>query len=73
MPLNGRSANGLGWIVSLLIHGLTLGAAIVLAADFSLIPKPRPFQWNVSLVAAPPPTSVISDDPSISHTSPVSS
>jgi periplasmic protein TonB len=73
MPLNGRSANGLGWIVSLLIHGLTLGAAIVLAADFSLIPKPRPFQWNVSLVAAPPATSVISDDPSISHTSPVSS
>lgn len=65
----GRSANGLGWIVSLLIHALTLGAAIVLAADFSLIPKPRPFRWEVSLVAAPPPESVISDDPSASRTS----
>ena len=71
-PTGGRSANGLGWIASLLIHALTLGAAIVLAADFSLIPKPRPFRWEVSLVAAPPPESVVSIDPSVSNTSPVS-
>jgi protein TonB len=71
VPTGARSANGLGWVVSLLIHGLTLGAAIVIAADFSLIPKPRPFRWEVSLVAAPPPASVISDDPSVSRMSPV--
>ena len=67
-----RSADKLGWIASLLIHALTLGAAIVLAADFSLIPRPRPFQWEVSLIAAPHPESVISDLPLASHASPVS-
>jgi protein TonB len=67
-----RSADALGWIASLLIHALTLGAAIVLAADFSLIPRPRPFHWEVSLVAAPQPEALISDLPRPSHTSPVS-
>ena len=61
-----------GWFASLLIHAVTLGAAIVLTADFSPVPRPRPFQWDVSLVMSPPPESVTSDLPSPSHTSPIS-
>ncbi|HEX2055090.1 MAG TPA: TonB family protein [Nitrospiraceae bacterium] len=72
MQVGGRSADLLGWIASLLIHALTLGAAIVLAADLSLIPKQKPFQWNVSLVAAPRLEAVMSDHPVPSHAGPTS-
>jgi periplasmic protein TonB len=68
-----RSADALGWLASVLIHALTLGAAIVLAADFSLIPRSKPFQWEVSLVAAPHPESIVSDLPQASQASPASS
>jgi len=72
MQAGGRSADLLGWIASLLIHAVTLGAAIVLAADLSLIPRPKPFQWNVSLVTAPQPEAVVSDRPVTSQGSPAS-
>lgn len=72
-PAGDRSADVLGWIASLLIHALTLGAAIVLAVDFSLIPRPKPFQWKVSLVAAPDPEAVISDRPLVTQAGPAPS
>jgi hypothetical protein len=31
-----------GWLVSLTLHGLSLGTALVLAAEFSILPEPRP-------------------------------
>lgn len=53
-----------GWMLSLLLHGVSVGTAIVLAADFSLIPREKSFQWNVSLITALSPEAIISDLPS---------
>ena len=41
-------------------------------SGFSLLPRPKPFQWKVSLVAAPDPESVISDRPLVSQAGPAS-
>jgi len=43
-----------GWTLSVLLHGLAIGVAILLVADFALAPPPEPFRWEVSMVAAPP-------------------
>lgn len=40
------------WTLSLLLHVLAVGAAILLVADLKLAPQPQPFQWNVSMVEA---------------------
>jgi len=55
-----------GWTLSIVIHAISLGAAIVIAAEFSTLPRPQPFQWDVSIVTATPPNPMISDLPSIS-------
>ncbi len=60
------------WTFSILIHAFSLGAAIVVAAEFSRIPRPNTFQWDVSLIVAPAPQPVVSSAPVVSHTSPVS-
>ncbi len=62
-----------GWSFSILIHAVSLGTAIVVAAEFSQLPRPNIFQWDVSLVAAPRPEPVVSDTPLVSHASPLSS
>lgn len=61
-----------GWTLSVLIHVVSLGAAIVITADFSLLPRPRSFQWDVSLVMAPRPVAMMSELPSSSTHGPVS-
>jgi len=61
-----------GWTLSVLVHTVSLGVAIVLAADFSLLPQPRPFQWNVSLVIAPRLETIISELPLASAPGPLS-
>lgn len=61
-----------GWTLSVLIHAVSLGAAIVIAANFSLVPRPRPFQWDVSLVMAPRPEPIVSELSSPSAPGPVS-
>lgn len=52
------------WSVSLALHGIGLGAALVLAAEFSVIPREHPFRWEVSIVSAPADQTVTSDVPS---------
>ncbi|MCC2643272.1 MAG: putative Protein TonB [Nitrospira sp.] len=53
-----------GWMLSLLLHGVSVGTAIVLAADFSLVPREKPFQWNVSMITTLSPEAIVSDLPS---------
>ena len=52
-----------GWLVSLTLHGLSLGTALVLAAEFSILPEPRPFRWEVTMVSAPALQPVAADVP----------
>ncbi len=51
------------WSFSLALHGIGLGAALVLAAEFSVIPREHPFRWEVSIVSAPADQTVTSDVP----------
>ncbi len=52
-----------GWMLSLLLHALGVGTAVVLAADFTVLPRERSFQWDVSLISAPHPEPISSDLP----------
>ncbi|MFM8551982.1 MAG: hypothetical protein ACKOCD_06685 [Nitrospiraceae bacterium] len=38
------------WAVSLLVHGLAIGAAVVLVSGLRLAPQPEPFRWVVSKI-----------------------
>ncbi len=38
------------WAASLFVHGLAIGAAIVLVSGLSLAPQPEPFRWIVSKI-----------------------
>ena len=38
------------WAASLFVHGLAIGAAVVLVADLRLAPQPEPFRWIVSKI-----------------------
>lgn len=42
------------WGLSLLIHGLAVGTAVMVMGDLKLTPKPEPFKWNVAMVEPPP-------------------
>ncbi|WHZ14176.1 MAG: hypothetical protein OJF52_001011 [Nitrospira sp.] len=53
-----------GWAFSVILHGVSLGTAIVLAAEFSVLPRENPFRWDVSLISAPQKESIVSDVPS---------
>lgn len=44
-----------GWTVSVVFHGLAVGAAITVVSDLKLAPRPEPFHWEVSLVEKPVP------------------
>ena len=52
-----------GWMLSVILHGLGIGTAMVLAAEFSILPREKSFQWDVSLVTAAHPEPVSSDLP----------
>ncbi|MCS6287687.1 MAG: TonB family protein [Nitrospira sp.] len=52
-----------GWLVSLTLHGLSLGTALVLAAEFSVLPEQRPFRWEVAMVSTPTLQPVAADVP----------
>lgn len=41
--------------LSLLMHGLVIGAGLILLGDLHLAPQPEPFTWEVSVVEAPVP------------------
>ena len=51
------------WMLSIMLHVLGIGTAIVLAAEFSVLPREKPFQWEVSLVASSHPELLSSDLP----------
>ena len=53
------------WLVSLILHGLSLGTALVLAAEFSIVPEQRPFRWDVTLVSAPAMQPIAADVPTL--------
>jgi periplasmic protein TonB len=38
------------WAASLLVHGLAIGAAVVLVSGLRLAPQPEPFRWVVSKI-----------------------
>lgn len=57
------------WTFSLALHGISLGAALVLATEFSVIPREHPFRWEVSIVSAPADQPLTSDVPSQSTAS----
>jgi len=48
----------LSWTLSLLLHGLVIGAALVLVAKVHLPPQPEPFHWVVSRIEMPSPPNV---------------
>ena len=49
------------WTFSMIVHASALCGAILLAAEFSLVPRIAPFRWDVTLVAASRPESLTSD------------
>lgn len=51
------------WMFSSVVHAMGLCVAILLAADFSVVPRVAPFRWDVTLVAASPPELISSDVP----------
>ncbi len=53
-----------GWMLSVLLHGAVVGAAITLVSDLHLAPQPEPFRWDVSVVEAPAPEHVGTPRPS---------
>lgn len=52
-----------GWMLSLLLHALGIGTAVVLAAEFTALPREKSFQWEVSLISAPHPEPISSELP----------
>lgn len=45
-----RDARAKGWLVSLLVHGTIVVAALLFAKQIHLPPQPEPFRWDISLV-----------------------
>ena len=58
------------WIFSMIVHASGLCVAILLAAEFSVVPQIAPFRWDVTLVAASKPEPLMSDTPSPALASP---
>ena len=58
------------WIFSMIVHASGLCVAILLAAEFSVVPQIAPFRWDVTLVAASKPEPLMSDTPSPALVSP---
>lgn len=54
----------------MIVHASGLCVAILLAAEFSVVPQIAPFRWDVTLVAASRPEPLISDTPSPALVSP---
>lgn len=52
------------WTVSLILHGLSVGTALVLAAEFSILPEQRPFRWEVTMVSSPAAQPIAAEIPS---------
>ena len=52
------------WMLSTVVHAIGLCVAILLATDFSVVPRVAPFCWNVKLVTASLPSPISSDTPS---------
>jgi periplasmic protein TonB len=59
-----------GWMLSVLLHGALVGAAITLVSDLHVAPQPQPFRWDVSVVAAPSPEHVGTPRPSPAEPTP---
>lgn len=51
------------WVFSTAVHAMGLCIAILLAADFSVVPRVAPFRWDISLIAASQPEPMSSDKP----------
>ncbi len=51
------------WMFSMVVHASGLCVAILLAADFSVVPRVAPFHWDVTLVTASRPELLSSDKP----------
>jgi protein TonB len=50
-------------MLSIMLHALGIGTAMVLAAELSILPREKSFQWEVSLIAASHPELLSSDLP----------
>ena len=59
-----------GWMLSVLLHGALVGAAITLVSDLHVASQPEPFRWDVSVVAAPSPEQVGTPRPSPAEPTP---
>lgn len=51
------------WIFSMVVHASGLCVAVLLAAEFSVVPRIASFRWDVTLVAASRPEEFSSDKP----------
>lgn len=59
------------WTASILLHGLTVGMAILLVSGLELDPQPEPFRWEVSVVELASSTEDNSPAPTDSKPQPV--
>ena len=59
------------WTASILLHGLTVGMAILLVSGLELDPQPEPFRWEVSVVELASSTGDNSPAPTDSKPHPV--
>lgn len=43
-----------GWLISLTLHSLLVGTALVVAADWNPLPRRKVFQWDVTIIQTHP-------------------
>ncbi len=68
-----REAHVQGWLVSVLLHGTVVLAAMLLVKQIQLPPQDEPFKWNVTMVSPTQPVTPATSPPNQAPTPPVSS
>ena len=68
-----KDAHVQGWLVSVLLHGTMVLAAMLIVKQIQLPPQDEPFKWNVTMVSPTQPVTPATSPPNQAPTPPVSS
>jgi len=60
---NHQEAHVQGWLVSVLLHGTVVLAAILFVKQIQLAPQDEPFKWNVAMVSTTQPVQPTASSP----------
>ena len=68
-----KEAHVQGWLVSVLLHGTVVLAAMLIVKQIQLPPQDEPFKWNVTMVSPTQPVTPATSPPNQAPTPPVPS